>query len=180
MDAEPDELPPALAPFQGDLSVFRAEHWQPMKVWLPDPADHILKQMADDGFVSRSGLIRNALFVYVYGQYALAQMRAEKDGFFFDSGARFSRTVSRTQALGKNIRNYKVFIPARLRDDLESLAADHRLTLSHFTREVLISAFMGHRTLPERQAALDEAHQQPAVWPPEPVRLESEETAPEE
>lgn len=157
----------ALEEYGGDLSIFRSDHWEPMKVWLPEPLDEILRQLADHRTSSRSVLIRRALFVYVYGQYAFEQMRADKDGFFYDDGIRYSRSPNRAPSLGKNTRNYKVFLPRRLREDLATLANQSRLKLSHFTREVLISAFMGHQALAEREAMLQLARRQPANWPPE-------------
>jgi predicted DNA-binding protein len=168
-DAGQDTLPrSSLAPYKGDLAVFRSDEWEPMKVWLPEQVDEIIAQLSDHWSASRSAIIRDTLFVYVYGQYTFTQMQADRDGFFYDSGTRFfSRSPNRMQSLGKNTKNYKVFLPERLRDDLKTLANQSGLTLSHFTREVLISSFMGHQSLSERQTLLEEAKRQPQDWPPE-------------
>ncbi len=167
--AQPDEFPfrSSLARFDGDLSVFRSEHWVPLKVWLPEPLDEVLRQLGDQGFASRSSLIRDALFIYAYGRYIYTQMEAEREGFFFDKGPLYSRATSRTPELGKNLINYKVWLPAKLREDMQSLADLAGIKLSHFVREVLISAFMGHQRLPEREALLAQALALPDDWPPE-------------
>lgn len=166
---QPDELPSrsSLASFAGDLSVFRSDHWVPLKVWLPEPLDGVLRQLGDHGFASRSALIRDALFIYAYGQYVYAQMKAEREGFFYDKGPLYSRVVNRTPELGKNLINYKVWLPAKLREDMQTLADLTGTKLSHFVREVLIASFMGHLRLPEREALLVQALEQPDDWPPE-------------
>lgn len=142
---------------------------------MPEPLDEILRQLGDHGFASRSALIRDALFLYAYGQYVYAQMKAEEEGFFYDNGVRYSCTRSRTPELGKNSINYKVWLPAKLREDMQSLADLAGMKLSHFVREVLISAFMGHLRLPERETLLVQALERSHDWPPE-----EEESAPAE
>lgn len=166
---QPQELPfrSSLASFAGDLSVFRSDHWVPLKIWLPEPLDEVLRQLGDHLHASRSALIRDALFIYVYGRYIYTQMEAEREGFFFNKGPLYSRVVSRTPELGKNWINYKVWLPAKLREDLQTLTELAGITLSHFVREVLISAFMGHLCLPEREALLVQALERPDDWPPE-------------
>ena len=163
------ELPfrSSLARSEGDLSVFRSDHWVPFKVWLPEPLDEILRQLGDHLHASRSALIRDALFIYAYGRYLYTQMEAERDGFFFDKGPLYSRVVSRTPELGKNLVNFKVWLPAKLREDMQTLAELAGIKLSHFVREALISAFMGHLRLPEREALLAQALERPDDWPPE-------------
>jgi hypothetical protein len=166
---QPQALPfrSSLASFAGDLSVFRSDHWVPLKIWLPEPLDEVLRQLGDHLHASRSALIRDALFIYVYGRYIYTQMEAEREGCFFDKGLRYSRGVSRTPKLGKNLINFKVWLPAKLREDMQTLAELAGIRLSHFVREVLISAFMGHLRLPEREALLVQALERPNDWPPE-------------
>lgn len=155
----------------GAFAAFRAETRVPMKVWLPEPVDTALKHLTDVSKQSRSDYIREMLFIYAYGRYTFEQMKAQADGFFYvnqsDTGILFSRSSNRAPALGKNSINYKVWLPAKLRDDLSALASEAGITLSHFVREALISALLGHRTLPERTTALRAAQDTPEDWPPE-------------
>lgn len=154
----------------GEFVAFRPDTWEPVKVWLPEPLDAALKQLTDIGFHSRSHYIREALFLYVYGCYAFEQMKAQEDGFFYVDDRHttmFSRSPNRAPTLGKNSINYKIWLPTKLRNDLEGLAKDAGIALSHFVREVLISSLLGHLTLPERATALQQARDMPEDWPQE-------------
>jgi predicted DNA-binding protein len=155
----------------GEFAAFRSNTWEPMKVWLPEPVDVALKQLTEDSSHSRSKHIREMLFNYVYGRYAFEQMKAQGDGFFYEepaeSSVMFSCTVNRAPALGKNSINYKVWLPVKLREDLRTLANEAGITLSLFVREALISALLGHITLPERAIVLQQARDTPEDWPQE-------------
>ena len=52
--------------------------------------------------------------------------------------------------LGKNIAPIKLWIPARLKQDLGILADHTSLTLSNYIREIVISRLLGHGMLPKR------------------------------
>ena len=73
----------------------------------------------------------------------------------------FSRSPRASYNLGKNIVNVRVWLPAKLRDDLALLAGNVDKTWSHYVREVLIFHFMGHRLLVETDLTLKAASQQP-------------------
>ncbi|MDP2399720.1 MAG: hypothetical protein Q8M53_15355 [Burkholderiales bacterium] len=181
--------------YDGDFAVFESAKVA-VKVWLPEPIDQILRELAEYFALSRTELIKQTLFIYVYGRYRFEQMRLQKEGFFRPqtmlsrSGAMFSRSGDRTknplrklsnkeqeelkrqveekveandwdgdepvtqQSLGKNFLNYKVWMPTLLRDDAARLADHAGIKLSHFIREVLISTYMGHLRLPERDEML--------------------------
>lgn len=159
----------------GEFAAFRSDTWEPMKVWLPEPVDTALKQLTEisyqgtSDYRSRSDFIREALFINVYGRLAFEQMRQQMDGLFYEKPSEsrplFSRSSNRAPSLGKNSINYKVWLPAKLRDDLQALAAEAGITLSHFVRESLISAVLGHLTLPVRASALRQAREKPDDWP---------------
>lgn len=140
-----------------------------IKVWLPEVVDEILKQLSNHWPDSRSAMIREALFVYVYGHYAFAQMQAGKDGFFYvdPNPPKFSRTRATHPELGKSTKSYKVWMSAKLRDDLKAMAEHRNMTLSHYVREILIASFMGHHRLAAREQASRQAKNKPDDWPPE-------------
>jgi hypothetical protein len=52
--------------------------------------------------------------------------------------------------LGKNVAPIKVWIPKRMKTNLQSLAEHAGLTLSNYVREILISRLLGHGMLPQR------------------------------
>ena len=163
---KPDK-PPVQTPFrselerfEGDFSVYSSDYWVSMKIWLPEALDKILGQLADHFECSQSELIRQALFIYVYGRYRFEQMRVQRGGLFKPEHlplfsmetdpASVPEKKNRTPELGKNSVNTRVHLPAMLKDDLQVLARRSGISLSHFAREVLISTFLGHLTLPER------------------------------
>ena len=64
----------------------------------------------------------------------------------------FSR-MSTTEAipgLGKNMFPIKIFIPERIKSDLQACADKAEIPLSTFVREILVSNILGHTLWPER------------------------------
>ncbi len=156
----------SLPPCAEDLTQFRSCNAVSIKVWLPEPLDERLKSLVEYQLENRSELIRNALFQHVYGAYCFEQMRSQQEGLFWTrpliETAAFSRSPKPSYNLGKNIVNVRVWLPAKLRDDLALLAANANKTWSHYVREVLIFHFMGCRLLIATQSVLDEARQHAA------------------
>ena len=56
--------------------------------------------------------------------------------------------------LGKNVVPVKVWVPSRIRNDLQTLATHVGLNLSQYVREIVISRLLGHGTLPLRPEML--------------------------
>jgi len=52
--------------------------------------------------------------------------------------------------LGKNIEDLKVWIPKRMKEDIQALADKASLTLSEMIREIIISTLFGHTYLTAR------------------------------
>lgn len=177
-DEESSELPSCLEKSAIDWAAYRPNTYVAVKVWLPEQLDERLRQIADHQFSSRSVLVRNALFIYVYGAYAYLQMRQDSDGFYYhddrNDDVRFSRSVNRAPQLGKNSINFKVWLPEALKNDLGLLADQAGITLSHFVREILVSHFMGHLELPERQELLQQSKDAPDDWPHEQGKQQEE------
>jgi hypothetical protein len=59
--------------------------------------------------------------------------------------------------LGKNVSPIKIWVPSRLRNDLEVLAAHADIKLSQYVREIVISRLLGHGALPKRPQMLEAA-----------------------
>ncbi|WP_411728456.1 hypothetical protein [Methyloglobulus sp.] len=75
--------------------------------------------------------------------------------------------------LGKNVAPIKVWIPKRMKTDLNTLGEHAELTVSNYIREILISRLLGHGMLPQRttmfkafptQAATDWVEDKEAPW----------------
>jgi len=125
-----------------------------LKFWLPEAMEIALTEMCSNAHTTRSDIIRQTLFTYLYGRYDLFSLIERGDTrFALSSPILFSKSVStenKTPELGKNTEDVKVWIAKQMKDDLQALADKSNLTLSHFIREILISNLFGHTYLPER------------------------------
>lgn len=137
-----------------DLAANRAV----LRLWLPVPLQIAIDESMAQMNVTSAKYLREFLVVYLYGAHELLRMKAERTGLYYvpppvpDSGIRFSRasTVDCIQGLGKNIVAIKIKIPQKIKDDLELLANRADMPLGQFTRELLVSHFLGHTVWPER------------------------------
>lgn len=138
-----------------DLSQNTAE----LRIWLPDEIKKALDEIIMGQHMTAAKYIREFFVLYLYGMHELLKMQQKHDGLYYtpppkprccepeqDSGIRYSRAPSTEflPGLGKNIVPLKIFIPERMKDDLQQLADRAGIPLSRFTREVLASHFFGH------------------------------------
>ena len=146
----------------GDFSDFRT-HDVALKFWLPEPAEQALTEFCTNADQSLSEWLRQFFVVYAYGLLALTAINERCPGFFRDppplrySIARDKDPPSKKRVytywvpeLGKNIAPIKVWIPARMKADLQLLADHAEIPLSQFIREIVISRLLEHGTLPAR------------------------------
>lgn len=145
----------------GDFSDFR-RHDTAMKFWLPEPASEALEELARLNGDSMSEALRQFFVVHCYGVYAYQVMTDAIPGLFRNRQVKFS--IGQVDApagkkrietywvpeLGKNVAPIKVWIPARVRRDLQSLSDHVGIKLSQYAREIVISRLLGHGTLPKR------------------------------
>ena len=147
----------------GDFSDFRW-HNAALKFWLPEPAEQALVEFCGIADQSLSEWLRQFFAVYAYGLYALSVMHEHCPGLFRDQmGPLYSKRTLESPPpgkkrvytywvpeLGKNVVPIKVWIPARMKNDLQILADYAGLPLSQLVREIVISRLLGHGTLPAR------------------------------
>ncbi|MDD1608343.1 MAG: hypothetical protein LUQ18_07575 [Methylococcaceae bacterium] len=147
----------------GDFSDF-ATHDAALKFWLPEPAEQVLREMSERSDLSVSELLRQFLAIHCYGLYAFYQMTDIMPKLFKEgqSDSRFSMVAEEppeykkrvdtywVPELGKNVAAIKVWIPKRVKADLQTLAEHVELTPSNYVREILISRLLGHGMLPSR------------------------------
>lgn len=153
----------------GDFSDL-AQHDTALKFWLPEPANEALKEICERAGDSMSEMLRRFLAQHCYGVYATEVMNSVVPGLFKDPApVMFSRSFRDppegkvridtywVPELGKNVIPIKVWIPARIRTDLESLAAHAEIKPSQYVREIVISRLLGHGMLPKRPQMLEAA-----------------------
>lgn len=158
----------------GDFRDFR-QHDAALKFWLPEAANEALEEMAGRVGVSMSESLRQLFATHCYGIYAYQVMIEAIPGIFRESAPpMFSRRAveppvgkKRVETywvpeLGKNVMPVKVWIPKRMRGDLQLLANHVGIKLSQYVREIVIARLLGHGTLPMRPEML-KAEPLPAV-----------------
>lgn len=128
-----------------------------IKFWLPELMGTIIDECCRLQDITRSDLIRQTLFISLYGRYdwlgAVERRQsdeAEKGGYvtFYQGG------IDTKRDMGKNIEDLKVWIPRKLKDDIQALADHASISLSEMVREIVISSMVGQSYLPSRNALL--------------------------
>ena len=139
---------------QGDVAI---------KFWLPELMDTVLHELSEYIHTTRSDLMRQTLFTYLYGRYDLFGFVERNDRHYqlnrpvlFQKARQSLDDVSEPepdimQDLGKNTEDLKVWIPVRMKDDIQKLADKASISLSEMIREIIISALFGHTYLSARK-----------------------------
>ncbi|MBS0200232.1 MAG: hypothetical protein JSR70_07250 [Proteobacteria bacterium] len=116
--------------------------------WLPERIDTLLCAHERRCQCSRSEVLRAILRQYLYGisgdpgeMPALSQPVVQ---------VRRGEWGGRLPQLGKNAAQAKLMVPQRWSQDLAALGAEAGITRSHFAREVVVTALLGHAYLPAR------------------------------
>lgn len=155
----------------GDFSDFK-NHDAALKFWIPEPASEALEELSRRNGDSMSEALRQFFAAHCYGIYAFQVMKEAIPELFKEPGPEsimFSRRWDEpppnkkrvdtywVPELGKNVAPIKVWIPARMRGDLQALADHVGIKLSQYAREIVISRLLGHGTLPKRPEMMSAA-----------------------
>ncbi|MGY6217390.1 hypothetical protein ACW73L_19725 [Methylolobus aquaticus] len=153
----------------GDFSDLRA-HDVALKFWLPEPVADALAELCKRNAESMSESLRQFFALHCYGLYAFHLMNDRYPGLFrdpempwFSAGTTEDSPGKKridtywVPELGKNVMPIKVWIPNRLRRDLQGLSDHTGIKLSQYVREIVISRLLGHGTLPKRPEMLTAA-----------------------
>lgn len=150
----------------GDFSDL-ATHDVALKFWLPEPVAEALKDLCGRSGESMSESLRRFFATHCYGVYAFTLMHDARPDLFGEQmeviafecrgpsppGKKREDTYW-VPELGKNIVPIKVWIPKRMRADLQTLADHAGIKLSRYVREVIVSRLLGHGALPKRPEML--------------------------
>jgi hypothetical protein len=146
----------------GDYSDL-GKHDVALKFWLPEPAEKAIGELCCLNGDSMSESLRQFFVIHCYGLYALTVMKNNIPGLFKDPESVLGN-IRETYAppgkkrnytywvpeLGKNVSPVKVWLPKRVRNDLQVLANHVGIKLSQYLREIVVSRLLGHGTLPKR------------------------------
>jgi len=123
--------------------------WPFIKVWLKPETVNQLDQLAGYRHQTRSEVMRDLLFIALYGHFVYAQLLAERRGLLRElgqlhSGERvlFDITVNKqcpneSPRREKKIENIRLFLPAPMKEAIESMAASPQATVSHCVRDLI-------------------------------------------
>lgn len=157
-------------PIPEDLSAF-ADNNACIKIWLPEKLVLGIDSLGASHGMSRPDVLRWLFFEHVYGRPALEKLKEwkrQKDREAAErreaerrrreavppqedesSQIRYStrRVVSErtytAQLLGKSVEDFKLWLPALLKSELESLAKVEELGLSDYLRKTLVRILLG-------------------------------------
>lgn len=139
-----------------------------LKFWLPEAAEIALNELCSRNGDSLSDFIRKFFIIHSYGLYAYYVINDQLENLFELDGnepavfcaSRGSEYQAKRDItywipeLGKNVAPIKVWIPQRLKEDLQKLADHTAIKLSQYAREIVISRLLGYGMLPMRPEML--------------------------
>lgn len=133
-----------------------------IKIWLPELMGAILEEICDYMNASRSDIIRQTLFTYLYGRYdwlAILERKENSVPLKTSSGLKFSVSSSPSKPdmmrdMGKNTEDLKVWVPNKVKEDIQNLAQQANISISEMIREIIISTMIGHTYLSARKELL--------------------------
>jgi hypothetical protein len=153
-----------LKPPDGDWSDYNVDD-SSLRTWIPEPLDDCLDSLSLRFLQTKSDLARNALMIHVHGRYAFEQLvehklwRVSRRQQVEDAepirklntqirpGQQTAPRTAFIRVFGKNSRDLKVWMPKRLKLNLESVANVYGQPLSEYARRALTAYYLGRTAL---------------------------------
>lgn len=131
-----------------------------VKIWVPDIVKTAVKELSNSLSANHSDLLRQIFFSHHFGRYDMHYLREKRSyllGFAEKMNFRLSDDAgaSRTPELGKNSADFTLQMPQMILDEMKRLAEHYDLSLSEYSREVLVMELFGRAYLSERQLVSD-------------------------
>lgn len=128
-----------------------------IKLWLPESVEQKMEEVATLFDCSVSDLIRQILFVHLYGRYDFLglveredpkKQKASGETTPQEYGVSYS-FPNIAAALNppddiKSIAGFKVWVPDKMKWHLTKLAEQHRMSMSAYAREVIMTHLLGN------------------------------------
>jgi len=132
-----------------------------VKVWLPERIVAALDVVSAESDTSRPDVVRALVFEHIHGRAELCRLqqwfrsqpvvepeiKASEKRTSVDRGAG-------VRMLGKSVEDFKLWMPAAMKADLASLAAQEGLGLSDCIRKILVLRLLGDAFHRKWQAAI--------------------------
>lgn len=144
-----------LPPSDRDWSAFEnSDGWPSIKVWLSVDVTHQLGQLALYRDQTRSEVMRDLLFIALYGHFEYAQVLAERRGLLrepgqLESGERVCFDIDRGNSSPapakpeKKRENIRLFLPEPMKVAIEAVAERKRATVSETARGLIERMLFG-------------------------------------
>ena len=158
IDAYPAAVLPL--PLPEELGVFGVNN-ACVKLWLPETLVQALDALSTAHGMSRPDVLRHLFFEHVYGRSALERLKEwkrQKDAEEAEARRRVSeqrpevkysppripseRAIT-TQLIGKSYEDFKLWLPAPMKNQLTTLAGMEELGLSDYLRKTLVRILLG-------------------------------------
>jgi len=136
-----------------------------LRIWLPDPARVALIEICNRLSLSLTAYLTELFATYLYGIHEVMRMRDQQSGLYdptelpsFADGAEDHHAVAEDDSadldepvpeLGKNIFALKIFVPARLKQDLQYRADKANVPLGRFARAMICAHLFGRDVGPQ-------------------------------
>lgn len=152
---QPRPLPPP-NPYRIELSGRNYQEFEEcdvaLKFWLPESVEKKIDQMCSFQDTSASDLIRQILFIQLYGRYDLfGLIERQNDTYMLRPKPEIKFCLKRDESsdppppleLEKNLADVKVWVPARMKGDIQALARQAGKKPSLYVREVIFTHLFG-------------------------------------
>jgi predicted DNA-binding protein len=132
-----------------------------LKFWLPESIEKKIDEMSSVQNTSTSDLVRQILFIHLYGRYDLFGLVERKgSAFTLRQPPMYSRVrqvpdpdAPPPKPVEKSIADFKVWIPAKMKADIQALAQKAGKKPSLYVRQVIVTHLFGH--VPPEGMAID-------------------------
>ena len=130
-----------------------------LKFWIPESVEIVMNELSRKFDTSTSDSYRQMLFVHLYGRYDLTGLLERQDHRFALNGVPMYSRASTSSAdeillpKEKSTADVKVWVPLKMKEDLQMLAKRKGVKLSHYVRSVVIEQTMGH--IPYNELLID-------------------------
>lgn len=143
-----------------------------LRIWLPDPAKTALIEVCNRLGMSITVYLTELFATYLYGVHEVMLMRDNQTGLYdTDDLQLLSADQLESEALeddepafdepvpgmGKNIFALKIFLPAKLKNDLQQRADKARVPLGKFARAMICAHLFGRDVGPKYLLAINES-----------------------
>lgn len=117
-----------------------------IKFWIPESIEKLIDEITDLMDTSMSDFIRQVLFLHLYGRHDLLGHRERGCGIYLKEQIDFcvgDQPQITPPPVDKNIADIKVWLPPKMKGDLQMLADRQKTKLSVYVRQVLQTHLLG-------------------------------------